>query len=419
MKSFKTHHLIWILFLSVAALSLTFSVVSESPPLTNSERVSSLAADFACPVCAGQSLAESDVPVAKTIRATISTMVDGGSSDEDIRNLLVSKFGEDIDYNPSGGGLTGLVWVIPVIAGVVALFGTVTILFSWMGKESKEKNLNDSTSKFSFMFNRSKWMWISLVCVVAIGSGFLVAKTAGSRNSGDAISGEIRLSPRTLLIEASVAPREEAMQIYDQVLELQPSNAEALAYRGWMRWLGGQLEDSLIDIESSITFDPSYPDARAFRAIVNFREGKILEASEDLIFLDSLNSPPVIGDLIASSRFRESVSSELARNGDLLLALELLDSGTENNPTNSSLYAHRGWLLAISGDPQLADLSLISLGISLEINPQDPYAIAYKAIVEAKIFERIDNSKKYVEQFKMLSDPPSELTELLTLEGLL
>jgi tetratricopeptide (TPR) repeat protein len=262
-------------------------------------------------------------------------------------------------------------------------------------------------------------MWISLVCVVAIGSGFLVAKTAGSRNSGDAISGEIRLSPRTLLIEASVAPREEAMQIYDQVLELQPSNAEALAYRGWMRWLGGQLEDSLIDIESSITFDPSYPDARAFRAIVNFREGKILEASEDLIFLDSLNSPPVIGDLIASSRFRESVSSELARNGDLLLALELLDSGTENNPTNSSLYAHRGWLLAISGDPQLADLSLISLGISLEINPQDPYAIAYKAVVEAKIFERIDNSEKYVEQFKMLSDPPSELTELLTLEGLL
>ena len=419
MKSFKKHHLIWILFLSVAVLSLTFSVVSESPPLTNSERVSSLAADFACPVCAGQSLAESDVPVAKTIRATISTMVDGGSSDENIRNLLVSKFGEDIDYNPSGGGLTGLVWVIPVIAGVVALFGTVMILFSWMGKESKEKNLNNSTTKFSFMLNRSKWMWISLVCVVAIGSGFLVAKTAGSRNSGDAISGEIRLSPRTLLIEASVAPREEAMQIYDQVLVLQPSNAEALAYRGWMRWLGGQLEDSLVDIESSITFDPSYPDARAFRAIVNFREGKILEASEDLIFLDSLNSPPVIGDLIASSRFRESVSSELARNGDLLLALELLDSGTENNPTNSSLYAHRGWLLAISGDPQLADLSLISLGISLEINPQDPYAIAYKAVVEARIFDRIDNSEKYVEQFKMLSDPPSELTELLTLEGLL
>jgi lipoprotein NlpI len=269
------------------------------------------------------------------------------------------------------------------------------------------------------MANSPKWMWISFVCVVAIGSGFLVAKTAGSRNSGDAISGEIRMSPRTLLIEASVAPREEAMEIYDQVLELQPSNAEALAYRGWMLWLGGELESALSDIESSIIFDPAYPDARAFRAIINFRGGKILEASEDLLLLDSLNSAPVIRDLLASSRFRESVSSELARNGDLLLALELLDSGTENDPTNSSLYAHRGWLLAISGDSQLAELSLISLGISLEINPQDPYAIAYKAVVEAKIFEKMDNSKKYVEQFKALPDQPSELVELLRLEGLL
>ena len=93
MKIFKTHHLIWVLFLIVAGLSLAFSVVVENPPLTNSERVSSLASDFACPVCDGQSLAESDVPVAKTIRAAISKMVDEGSSDEDIRKFLVFLLG--------------------------------------------------------------------------------------------------------------------------------------------------------------------------------------------------------------------------------------------------------------------------------------------------------------------------------------
>ena len=416
MKSFKTHHLIWVLFLIVAVLSLTFSVISESPPLTNSERVSNLASDFACPVCDGQSLAESDVPVAKTIRATISTMVDGGSSNEGIRKFLVSKFGEDIDYNPTGDGVTGLVWVIPVAAGIAALFGTVLILFSWMGKE---RNVKKPAGKISFMLNSSKWIWIALVCTLAIGAGFLVAKTAGSRNSGDAISGEIRMSPRTLLIEAAVAPREEAIEIYNQVLELQPSNAEALAYRGWMLWLGGELENSLSNIESSILFDPSYPDARAFHAIINFREGKILEASKDLLFLDSLNVSPVIKDLLASSRFRESVSSELARSGDLLLALELVDSGAENDPTNSSLLAHRGWLLAVSGDQQLAELSLISLDMSLDVNPQDPYAIAYKALIEAKIFEKMNSSEKYVEQFKTLPNPPVELVELLKSEGLL
>ena len=246
-----------------------------------------------------------------------------------------------------------------------------------------------------------------------------MANTAGSRNSGDSVSGEIRMSPRTLMIKASVAPREEAIEIYDQVLELQPSNVEALAYRGWMSWLGGEVENSLYDIGNAIEIDSSYPDARAFRAIINFRRGSVEEASEDLLTLDSLEPPPVIKDLLASSRFRESVSSELAKSGELLAALELIDSGISSDPENSSLFAHRGWLLAISGDQQLAQLSLISLNASLEINPEDPYAIAYKALVEEKVFGRSEVAEKNIEKFKALFNPPSELVELLKLEGLL
>ncbi len=416
MKSVRTHYLIWALFLGVSVLSLVFSAVSDSPPSTNSERVSSLAADFACPVCEGQSLAESDVPVAKTIRTTISTMVDDGVSDEEIRRFLVSKFGEDIDYNPTSEGIAGLVWVIPVAAGLIALAGTAFIIFSWLERGETNKK---TTGKKMGNLNSSRWIWIAMVCILAVGSGFLVARTAGSRNSGDALSGEIRMSPRTLMIQASVAPREEAVEIYNQVLELQPSNAEALAYRGWTLWLSGESQNSFSDIESSIEFDPFYPDARAFRAIINFREGKIGEASADLLILDSLDPPPIIKDLLASSRFRESVSSELARSGELLAALELIDSGVEKDPDNSSLYAHRGWLLISSGDQQLAELSLVSLEISLEINPEDPYAIAYKALLQDKVLGKSDAAQEYVEKFKALPNPPIELVELLRTEELI
>ena len=135
--------------------------------------------------------------------------------------------------------------------------------------------------------------------------------------------------------------------------------------------------------------------------------------------MDSLEPPPVIKDLLASSRFRESVSSELAKSGELLAALELIDSGISSDPENSSLFAHRGWLLAISGDQQLAQLSLISLNASLEINPEDPYAIAYKALVEEKVFGRSEVAEKNIEKFKALFNPPFELVELLKLEGLL
>ena len=48
-------------------------------------------------------------------------MVDRGRTDGEIRSMLVDRFGEDIDYMPSGDGLVGLVWVLPVIVGGVAL----------------------------------------------------------------------------------------------------------------------------------------------------------------------------------------------------------------------------------------------------------------------------------------------------------
>jgi len=71
-------------WLAVAALGLSmlvFAAVDEGPPLSNADRAYSLAQDFACPVCQGQSVAESDVVVARNIRREIRVWVDEGRSD--------------------------------------------------------------------------------------------------------------------------------------------------------------------------------------------------------------------------------------------------------------------------------------------------------------------------------------------------
>ncbi|MYJ42975.1 MAG: hypothetical protein F4076_11150, partial [Acidimicrobiaceae bacterium] len=57
----------WIAAVVVAAAALVYGALDEGPPKTNADRVRALAEDFACPVCAGQSVAESDVPVAREI----------------------------------------------------------------------------------------------------------------------------------------------------------------------------------------------------------------------------------------------------------------------------------------------------------------------------------------------------------------
>ena len=112
----------WFLVAAMVLGALLVAETAERPALTNADRVHDLAGDFACPVCQGQSVAESDAPVARTIRATIRSMVDEGATDGEVRELLVSSFGEDIDYAPRGDGLTSLVWILPVL--VLAMAGS-------------------------------------------------------------------------------------------------------------------------------------------------------------------------------------------------------------------------------------------------------------------------------------------------------
>lgn len=121
----------WLAIVVVGASTLVFAAVDEGPPSTNADRAYELAKDFACPVCQGQSVAESDVVVARNIRREIRIWVDEGRSDGFIRDQLVANFGEDVDYTPSSDGITALVWILPVVAGAVAAGGLVLVFRRW------------------------------------------------------------------------------------------------------------------------------------------------------------------------------------------------------------------------------------------------------------------------------------------------
>ena len=61
----------WLALVVVSLSMLVFAAIDEGTPATNADKAYALAKDFACPVCQGQSVAESDVPVARTIRREI------------------------------------------------------------------------------------------------------------------------------------------------------------------------------------------------------------------------------------------------------------------------------------------------------------------------------------------------------------
>ena len=109
----------WLLVGVAAVTMLVFGVVDGRDDRTNAERAHDIGATIACPQCVGQSVVESDVAIAREIRAEIGRLVVAGHSDDAIRGRFADRYGDWVVLTPSRSGVSGLVWVIPVIGLVV------------------------------------------------------------------------------------------------------------------------------------------------------------------------------------------------------------------------------------------------------------------------------------------------------------
>ena len=87
---------------------------------SSEERAQALEHTIKCPVCRGQSVAESDSPAAKDIRDEITRRISDGESDSEIRDFFANKLGADLLLRPTSSGFGGLIWVLPVAVFVLA-----------------------------------------------------------------------------------------------------------------------------------------------------------------------------------------------------------------------------------------------------------------------------------------------------------
>jgi hypothetical protein len=121
----------------------------------------------------------------------------------------------------------------------------------------------------------------ALFVVVAVGAGVAVAAYSGQRLPGETVSGDIADSVNGRLAEARALESTDvqaAIDAYDAVLEIDPDNAEALTYRGWLVARVGSTADAadLVDrgeafLDRAIAADPDYVDPYCFKAIIQFR----------------------------------------------------------------------------------------------------------------------------------------------------
>jgi cytochrome c-type biogenesis protein CcmH len=114
----------------VLATALFAGTRSEATP-TPEERALSIEQTIKCPVCRGQSVAESDAEASNAIRTEVARRIAAGQSDGEIRAYFAQTLGNDILLRPPASGWGGLVWVLPIAGLVLAVGGVGFAFWRW------------------------------------------------------------------------------------------------------------------------------------------------------------------------------------------------------------------------------------------------------------------------------------------------
>jgi cytochrome c-type biogenesis protein CcmH len=133
----------WLVIAAVALVSLSRATFADGPPRTTEEQVQAIASTMKCPTCRSQSVADSDVAAARAIRLEIARLLDEGRTPDEIRSAIAdSAYGDDLQLTPPASGFAGLVWVLPVVALVIALAGLAAAFARW--RRTPERHASDA-----------------------------------------------------------------------------------------------------------------------------------------------------------------------------------------------------------------------------------------------------------------------------------
>jgi len=275
-------------------------------------------------------------------------------------------------------------------------------------KESKLQNV------------KKTWFTVASLVVLALISGIAIANSSGERTGSETITGSIRKSTVTKLQEAQQLLSDsdkwdEAISIYDEVLQDQPSNAEALTYRAWLRYRTGEDSDPQIrDWREVRILNPEFADAIVFLTIALSDESRFSEALIELQELQELeitsqlrsvlDSQGLIGKVYAESKydllenFEQPSLNELEMNTRIALeaanyllqsdkaqrsvsALKLFRAILEDDPTNPEALSRQALLLAQTGDVALYQRAVSQINFAVNQNPTNIEVLLTRAIL--------------------------------------
>ncbi len=301
----------------------------------------------------------------------------------------------------------------------------------------------------------SRLAWVAAVVAIAGFSAWAMVQFSGARGTGETASGEIRLSTVSLLNDAAAefgqGNVERSIELYGEVLEISPTNVEALTYRGWIQYQSGNDDEARADFDEAVAFEPDYADVRVFRAIVALDSGEFDEAAAEIAAFDSSNPTAVAQNLVAERQVRERIGvarmaelldstedpdaapdldaagidvTEAQLAGELFVqlddprrALRSFDAVVALEPENADALAWHGWTLALlaqSGAEELFPDAVDWLDRAVAADPTAADARVFRAFVYNRL-DRVDEARVDFAAFQALPETqqPADMLALI------
>lgn len=115
-----------------AALLALNALANEAAPLAEDpvveQRLVNIAGELRCLVCQNESLAGSQADLAKDLRREVRGLIKDGKSDAEVKEFLVSRYGDFVLYRPQVKPSTYLLWAGPFVLLLVGIGALVRYL---------------------------------------------------------------------------------------------------------------------------------------------------------------------------------------------------------------------------------------------------------------------------------------------------
>ncbi len=328
----KTRNLVIVVVAGLMAVALALLISTDPAQL---DRVEAIGARIKCPVCQGESIANSPSAMAEDMMDQVAERVAAGASDAVIIDELLASYSGALLLDPPTSGSTLLLWLAPVAAVVV---GVVVILW-WKRHPGVEPEATEPRQARS----RSRLVVGGLILVAAFAAIVVIAgnslqdgaaATEGVADIGDQDLSDVSNETMEAVIAANLDdPQIAGMRLalaeryfeigdyrsafphYLAVAEAATANSgqvvTALVRLGWMAYAGnGEVDTATRLIDEALAIEPDSQVARYIRARVRWCGAG--EADEAVAVFEAL-----LADAELPDETRDSIEADLdtARSG--------------------------------------------------------------------------------------------------------